>query len=92
MKTPHDWLEFRIIKAPANGKITLPSDIRKELGMKEGDKLLLIKKGKTIMLEKQENPIKKTKNELKALLLFSERSLKKLWLNKADEIWDQYLK
>lgn len=92
MKVSHNELKFKTIKVSAKGQITIPSDIQKEIGIKKGDKILLIKKGKKILLEKQENIAKKIEDELKDLSSFSENSLKKLWLNKEDEIWNQYLK
>ena len=92
MKISHNEIKFKTIKVSAKGQITLPSDIQKEIGIKKGDEILLIKKGKKILLEKQENIAKKIEDDLNDLSSFSENSLKKLWLNKKDEIWNQYLK
>jgi AbrB family looped-hinge helix DNA binding protein len=85
-------LRFKTIKVSAKGQITIPSDIQKEIGIKKGDEILLIRKGKRILLEKQENIQGKIKDELEDLQYFSQESLKKIWLNKRDEIWNQYLK
>ncbi|MBM3904495.1 MAG: AbrB/MazE/SpoVT family DNA-binding domain-containing protein [Thaumarchaeota archaeon] len=92
MKTVRGDLKFKMIKVSAKGQITLPSDMQKEIGIKKGDEILLIKKGNRILLEKQENLAKKLEDDLKDIAIFSESSLKKLWLNKEDEIWNQYLK
>lgn len=85
-------LRFKTIKVSAKGQITIPSDIQKEIGIKKGDEILLIRKGKRILLEKQENIHGRIKDELDDLQYFSQESLKKIWLNKKDEIWNQYLK
>ncbi len=70
----------------------LPSDIQKENGIKKGDKILLIRKGEKIILEKLERVTREFKDEFTDVQSLSERSLRKLWLNKGDEIWNQYLK
>lgn len=85
-------LEFKTIKVSQKGQIAIPSDIQREIGIKKGDELLLIRKGRKIVLEKPERIAKKIKNEFRDLQVISERSLKKFWLNKDDEIWNQYLK
>ena len=43
------------VKINARGQITLPVDIRQELNLKEGDKLLIVRQGGKIVLE---NPTK----------------------------------
>ncbi|MGI0060743.1 MAG: AbrB/MazE/SpoVT family DNA-binding domain-containing protein, partial [Nitrosotalea sp.] len=71
---------------------TLPSDIQKEIGIKKGDEMILIRKGEKIVLVKPERIAKSLKGEFADIQSQSERSLYKLWSNKGDEIWDQYLK
>ena len=87
-----DGIKFKTIKVSQKGQIAIPSDIRKELGIKKGEELLLVKKGDRIMLEKTEHFAKKTKRDFDDLLYWSEQVLKKLWLNKEDDIWGEYLK
>ncbi len=87
-----DALVFRSIKVSAKGQITLPSDIQKEIGIKKGDEMVLIKKGEKIILEKPERIAKRLKDDFTDVQLQSEQSLRKLWLNKGDEIWNMYLK
>lgn len=60
--------------------------------IKKGDELLLVKKGKRIMLEKSERIAKGVKDDFRDLLLLSEHTARKLWDNKEDEIWNEYLK
>lgn len=92
MKVAIDELKFRSIKVSAKGQITLPSDIQKEIGIRKGDEILLIRKGGKIILEKPERVAKKFEDEFADVQFVSERSLRKMWLNKDDEIWNQYLK
>ncbi len=92
MKAVIDEIKFRSIKVSAKGQITLPSDIQKEIGIRKGDEILLIKKGGKIILEKPESVAKKFKDEFTDVQSISERSLRKLWMNKGDKVWAQYLK
>ncbi len=84
-------IKFRTIKVSAKGQITLPSDIQKEIGIKKGDEILLIRKGERIILEKPEKLASRIEDEFVDMESLSEMSLRKLWLNKNDEIWNQYL-
>ena len=92
MTTLSNEIKFKTIKVSAKGQITLPSDIQKELGLKKGDDIILMKKGKGILIEKASALAKKMQDEFKDLQEFSDESLKRLWSNKDDEIWNQYLK
>lgn len=92
MKASTDEIKFRSIKVSAKGQITLPSDIQKEIGIKKGDEILLIRKNGRIILEKPERIANKFKDEFTDVQSLSERSLRKIWMNKGDEIWNQYLK
>ncbi|MHB8603141.1 MAG: AbrB/MazE/SpoVT family DNA-binding domain-containing protein [Nitrosotalea sp.] len=92
MKTSPDTLKFRSIKVSAKGQITLPSDIQKEIGIKKGDEIILIRKGQKLVLVKPDRIAKSLQGEFADVQFQSEKSLRKLWLNKGDEIWNQYLK
>ncbi len=87
-----DNLKFKTIKVSKKGQIAIPSDIRKALRISEGDELLLVKKGKRIMLEKASELSKELTDEFNDLLSLSESSLRKIWINKGDEIWKRYLR
>ena len=62
------------------------------MGIGKGDELLLIKKGEKIILEKPKKFARTLQDEFEDVKEISESSLKKLWLNKSDEIWITYLK
>lgn len=85
-------LQFKTIKVSQKGQIAIPADVQRKLGIKKGDELLMIRKGSKIMLEKREKIAKKLNDEFKDVERISEQSLKKLWLNKDDDVWNQYLK
>ena len=59
------------------------------MGLKKGDDIVLMKKGKHILIEKADT-LAKMQDEFEDLQEFSEESLKRLWSNKEDEIWDRY--
>ena len=79
-------METKIIRVTDKGQISIPVEIRKSVGINVGDELIAIRNGETLCLKK----IKK--DDFRDLLKLSEHSLKKLWDNKEDEIWDSYLK
>ena len=45
-------LTFKKVKVTDKGQISIPVDIQKKIGIAKGDELLLICKGKRIVLEK----------------------------------------
>ncbi|MEK6847801.1 MAG: AbrB/MazE/SpoVT family DNA-binding domain-containing protein [Nanoarchaeota archaeon] len=63
-------------KMSSRGQVVIPLDIRKDI--KEGDRLIVIRKGDEIILKKS----------IPEIALLSEKSLAKTWLNKdEDEAW-----
>jgi AbrB family looped-hinge helix DNA binding protein len=85
-------IRFRTVKVSDKGQIAIPADIQREIGIKRGDELVLIQRKGKIVLEKAERVVDKFEDEFKDLESISESSLKRLWLNKEDEIWNSYLK
>ena len=85
-------LELKTVKVSQKGQIVIPISIQRELKIKKGDELLLVKKGKKIMLEKSQRFTRSIEGEFKDLLALSENTMEKLWDNKEDEIWNEYLK
>ncbi|MBS3093798.1 AbrB/MazE/SpoVT family DNA-binding domain-containing protein [Candidatus Pacearchaeota archaeon] len=64
------------IKMSSRGQVVIPLDMRKDI--KEGDKLIVIRKDDEIILKKL----------ISETALWSEKSLAKTWMNKEeDEIW-----
>lgn len=85
-------IKFRMIRISEKGQIAIPVEIQREMGIRKGDELLLIKKGEKLILERPKKFAKTLRNEFEDVQQISESTLKKLWLNKSDEIWNTYLK
>lgn len=85
-------MEIKIIKVTDKGQISLPVEVRESANIGIGDNIILIQKDKKIMLEKVEFIENKIEDDFRDLLKLSEISLKDIWGNKEDEIWNTYLK
>ena len=69
-------MQIDTTKMSSRGQIVIPLDMRE--GIKEGDKLIVIRKNDEIILKKS----------IPETALWSEKSLARTWLNKEeDEIW-----
>lgn len=79
-------METKIIKVTDKGQISIPVEIRNSIGINAGDELIAVRNGETLCLRKIR------KDEFRGLLKLSEISLKKMWDNKEDDIWNTYLK
>ncbi len=75
-------MDEKIIKVSDKGQISIPSVVRESLQIYAGDSLLLTKAKDAIVLKKVE------KDDFSDLLKLSEQSLKKIWDNKEDEVWN----
>jgi AbrB family looped-hinge helix DNA binding protein len=81
--------KLKTVSVSAKGQIAIPADVRKMLGIKKGDRLLLTAASKKILIEKSSEITKKIEDDLSYLTKISERTAKKLWDNESDKIWDQ---
>ncbi len=90
--TQADELTFKKVKVSDKGQISIPIDIQREIGISRGDELLLIRKGRKIVLEKPEKINEILEGEFADLQGLGEESLKKIWLKKGEDVWDEYLK
>lgn len=82
------------IKVSSRGQIVIPERIREELGIEEGEKLVLIKDEKRVILEKENDFLQslRDREERKSWLALGEKAFSKMWDNKKDErIWKKYL-
>ena len=84
-------LTFKKVKVTDKGQISIPVDVQRKIGIVRGDELLLIAKGKRIVLEKAARVAELLEDEFADLQAVSEVSLRSLWLNNLDAVWDQYL-
>ncbi len=82
------FMKIKTVKVSDKGQISIPRDIREEVGIRRGDELIIIQEGHKILIEKPTKISKDIKEDFADLLLHSENVAKKLWGNKKDEIWD----
>ncbi len=82
-------VRIKTVKVSQKGQIAIPSEMQRDLGIKKGDELVLIRKGNKILLEKAEKVARRLEGEFADVSAISEHSLKKIWLNKKDEVWNQ---
>jgi len=85
-------LNIKTIKVSDKGQIAIPQIIREKAGINRGDELIIIQTGGKILLEKSQKISNQIKDDFKDVIMFSEQSLKEVWDNKGDEIWNNYLK
>lgn len=83
---------LKIVSVSEKGQIAIPREIRALLGIKKGDRLVLTTKNKKLLIQKATNLTKQMEDDFDDLIDYSELSLKKLWLNKQDDVWNKYLK
>lgn len=82
---------IKTVKVSEKGQIAIPSEMREETGIHQGDELILVQEGKKILIEPVGEVHKQVKDDFSDLLKLSEKSLMKLWDNEADKVWDKYL-
>ena len=83
---------IKTIRVSEKGQIAIPQIIREQMGIEQGDELVLLQIEGKILLEKAQKTEEKLLDNFKDILKFSEQSLTEVWDNKEDEIWSQYLK
>ncbi|MBI2043437.1 AbrB/MazE/SpoVT family DNA-binding domain-containing protein [Candidatus Pacearchaeota archaeon] len=79
---------MKIIKVSDKGQISIPRAVRDSTGIREGDELILFELDGKIVLEKSD----RIKDQFEDIKKFNEISLKEIWGNEEDEIWNSYLK
>ncbi|MCE2505635.1 MAG: AbrB/MazE/SpoVT family DNA-binding domain-containing protein [Nitrosopumilaceae archaeon] len=82
---------LKTVSVSEKGQIAIPTEIQKLLGIKKGDRLVLTTKDEKLLIQKAANLEKHMEDDFSDLLTHSESTLKKLWLNKEDDIWDKYM-
>jgi AbrB family looped-hinge helix DNA binding protein len=85
-------LTFKKVRVSDKGQISIPADVQREIGIKKGDELLLIRKGRKIVLEKPDKVIELLEGEFADIQGFTEASLAEIWGKKREDVWNQYLK
>jgi AbrB family looped-hinge helix DNA binding protein len=71
----------KIIKVSDKGQIAIPVEIRRSANISTGDSLLLLQKGRKILMEKP-----RMDEDFSGFL--SEKVMKDMWDNEYDEVWN----
>ncbi len=82
---------FKKVKVSDKGQISIPMDMQRSIGIKKGDELLLIRKGRKIVLEKPDRVVELLEDELSDIRGITEASLARIWSRKEEDVWNQYL-
>ncbi len=81
---------MEILHISSRGQIVIPERVRKQLQLKEGMRLILVQRGDTLILRKEETVEEFL--DAKGWTALSEQSLKDAWDNPDDEKeWKKYL-
>jgi AbrB family looped-hinge helix DNA binding protein len=83
--------DIKTVTISQKGQITIPRALQRKMGIKKGDRFVLVARGDNIMLKRSPAIIKSIEDDFSDILAISEHSLGKIWLNKEDDIWDTYL-
>jgi AbrB family looped-hinge helix DNA binding protein len=83
---------FKKVKVSDKGQISIPVDMQKLIGLKKGDELLLIRKGRKIVLERPDRIMQALEDEFEDVRSVTEGQLAKLWLRREENVWNRYLK
>ncbi len=79
-------LSFKKVKVSDKGQISIPVGMQREIGIKKGDELLLIRKGRKIVLMKAGKIIEVLADEFMDMQDLTEASLSKMWLRKEEDV------
>ena len=82
---------IKTIKVSDKGQIAIPQSIREKIGIAKGDDLVLFEIEGKILIEKSQKVSEKMQDDFKDVIKFTEQSLKEIWDNPEDEIWNQYI-
>ncbi len=85
-------IEIKTTKVSDKGQVAIPVEFQRKMKLKKGDKIVLMLKDGSLVLQKSEVVTKKLEKEFEHIQALSERSFKKIWDNDKDEIWNEYLK
>jgi len=83
---------IKTIRVSEKGQIAIPREIREKLKIVQGDELIIVENNDKMLIEKSKRLTQKVQDDFKDILHYSEQSLKEVWDNKEDDIWNQYLK
>ena len=83
---------IKTIRVSEKGQIAIPREIRKQLRIGQGDELVIVQNDEKILIEKSKKLSRQIEDDFSDVVKLSEMSLKEIWDNKEDDIWNEYLK
>jgi len=83
---------IKTIRVSEKGQIAIPREIREKLKIMQGDELIIVENNNQLLIEKSKRLTKQVQDDFKDIIHYSEQSLKEVWDNSEDEVWNQYLK
>ena len=85
-------MEIKTVRVSEKGQIAIPISMRENIGIEQGDELLLVETEGKILVEKADKVSQSMKDDFEDILKYNEDSLKEVWDNKEDDIWASYLR
>ena len=83
---------MKTVTVSGKGQISIPQEIRKQLAVEKGSKLVIILKDKKLLIRKASDISQSIEDGFEDVVRYSERSLEEIWDNEEDEVWNRYLK
>ena len=80
------------VTVSTKGQISIPREIRKQLAVEKGSKLVIILKDKKLLICKASDISQLIEDDFEDVVRYSERSLEEIWDNEEDEVWNRYLR
>jgi len=84
-------MEMKTIKVSEKGQIAIPIQVRERMKIEQGDELILFESGGRILLKKTDKLVERVDDDFKDVIKLSEDSLKDVWDNEEDDIWNRYI-
>lgn len=85
-------LMMKIVTVSGKGQISIPREIRKQLAVEKGSKLVIVLEGKKLLIRKVSDVSQSMEDGFEDVVRYSERSLEEIWDNREDDVWNRYLK
>jgi AbrB family looped-hinge helix DNA binding protein len=83
---------LRIVTVSEKGQISIPQEIRKQLAVEKGSKLIIALTDNRLLIHKVSDVSQSMEDGFDDVVRYSEMSLKNIWDNEEDEVWNMYLK
>ena len=83
--------KMKTVQLGLRGQLVIPQEFRRDLGLKEGETLVLFEKGDELVLKKQGAVLASLNNSPNAWSLASVKALNEIWENEPAGLWESYL-